>query len=260
MLVGKQNENLAEEEVDANLEAEGLEEGVEEELEEQVEEGEDASTEEVEDPDAPVVFDKKQQDEINGIIKARLDRQDAKLVKDLSKAAGVDISHDELAPAARLWGLLKSNPNLSKEIDAYIAASISKGEAVAPDAKSSGKDAVTQRLELKEAILDLKAADPTFSKNAEKILTWADNEGYEVTDAKALKLAYLAWKGSQGKVAEAIQKTTAQRKQATKQQLQKRATVQGAKPGATHVNKTDYSKMTDESVLASEGLSLFTKD
>ena len=251
---------------DANLEAEGLEDGVEdealelEELEELVSEEDDESTDESEEKDAPVVFDKKQQAEVNSIIKTRLERQEAKLVKDLSKAAGVEIVREELAPATRLWGLLKANPELSRDIDVLIAASLAEGKSTAPDAASNSADAITQRLELKEAILDLKASDTLFQKNADKILTWAENEGYEVNSAKTLKLAVLAWKGSQGKVAEVIQKSTAQRKQTSKQLMQKRATVQSTKAGQVHSGKSDYGKMTDADLLASEGLSLFTPD
>jgi len=255
---------------DVNLEAEGLEEDVEEynlELEESGEvvteeedvAEEDTSTEEP-DADAPVVFDKKQQAEINSIIKARLDRQEAKLVKDLSKSAGIEIVRDDIVPATRLWGLLKANPELSKDIDDIIALSLSQGRAKAPDAANNSTDAITQRLELKEAILDLKAADPLFGKNADKILAWAENEGYEVTNAKALKLAVLAWKGSHGKVEEVIQKSTTQRKQTTKQMLQKRATVQSTKSGQTRSGASDYGKMSDSDLLASEGLKLFTED
>lgn len=267
MLVGKNSTELpedVEQEEDVNLEAEGLETDVDEKLledvvEEETDEGEeDESTDESD--DAPVVFDKKQQAEVNSIVKTRLDRQEAKLVKDLSKFAGVEITHQEIAPATRLWGLLKANPQLSQEVDAFIASAISEGKATAPDADVNSEKAINQRLELKEAILDLKASDPLFGKNADKILAWAENEGYEVTNAKALKLAVLAWKGSQGKVAEVIQKSTAQRKQATKQQMQKRATVQSTKAGQTRSGKTDYSKMSDEAVIASEGLALFTDD
>lgn len=256
---------------DTTLEAEGLDEDVEDDVEEDVvddsedeepeedeveEEEEDSSTEESK---PQPVFDKKQQAEVNKLIKARLERQETTLVRDLSKAAGVEIAHEELAPATRLWGLLKSNPELSRTIDGVIAEALSKGTAKAPDTKNNTVDAVTQRLELKEAILDLKAADTTFGKNADKIIAWAENEGYEITNGKSLKMAYLAWKGSQGKIAEAIQKSTAKRKQETKKMMQKRATVQSTKSG-TNTGKTDYRRMSDSALLASEGIQLFTDD
>lgn len=272
MLVGKNAkadpvEDIDEELIDdTNLEDEGLESGVDdavddaeqEDLEEELEEEE--STDEPEDEDAPVEFDKKQQAEVNKLIKARLDRQETKLVKDLSKFSGVELSKEELPPAARLWGLLKANPQLSRDVDSLIGLSITEGNAKAPISEDNTADAITQRLELKEAILDLRAADPTFSKNADKVLAWAEKEGYEIANAKTLKLAVLAWKGSQGKVTEVVQKATAQRKQEVKKTLQKRATVQSTKTGNTAAAKVDYRKMSDRAVLQTEGLSLFTDD
>lgn len=257
---------------DVNLEDEDLDSGVDEDDEdvepedledaiEEDEEDEDDSTEEDSDENEPAtLFDKKQQAEVNKLIKARLERQEAKLVKDLTRAAGVEIAHEEIAPAARLWGLLKANPQLSKEVDGLILLSLQGGKAKAPDAVDNSTDAVAQRLELKEAILDLKASDKTFGKHADKIVAWAENEGYKINSAKSLKMAYLAWKGSQGKVEEVVQKATAQRKQNNKKAMQKRATVQSTKAGTTRSGKTNYAKMSDASVLASEGLSLFTDD
>jgi hypothetical protein len=248
---------------DIDEDAEDVDDEVEDNEEEDVEEdsdNEEESDEPTEEPDQPqTLFDKNQQAEVNRLIKARLDRQDTKLVRDLSKAAGVEIAHNELTPAARLWGLLKANPELSKSVDGLISEALAKGEAKAPDKADNSVDAVTQRLELKEAILDLKASDSTFSKNAEKILTWAENEGYEIVNGKSLKMAYLAWKGSQGKIAEAIQKSTAKRKQETKKMMQQRATVQSTKAGKS-TGKTDYRRMSDSAVLASEGIKLFTDD
>jgi hypothetical protein len=260
------------EDEDVLLDDEDLEddvEDVEDDVEEDVEEDADEDDEEADEGDSKELtkkantekplFDKKQQAEVNKLIKARLERQETTLTRDLTKAAGVEITHDEITNAARLWGLLKTNPKLSGDVDALIAVAIEKGDAKAPKTDGS-MDAITQRLELKEAILDLKADDATFGKNATKILEWAENEGYEITNAKSLKMAYLAWKGSQGKIADAVQKTTAKRKQETKKALQKRATMQSPKSGTKRASGTDYRRMSDDAVLASEGLSLFTDD
>lgn len=255
---------------DANLETEGLDDDVVEEVEEETTEEEveneeeeteedDESTDETDTEEKPAKFDKKQQEKVNRLIQERLDRQDAKMLRDVSSAAGIDLKREDIPQAARLWGLLKSNPKLSKDIDVLISTSLQDGTAVAPATEDSD-DSRTQRLELKEAILDLKDADSTFAKNSTKILAWAEKEGFTIKDAKSLKLVYSAWKGTQGKVAEAIQKTTAQRKQEAKKTMQKRATVQTTKSGTTTTAKPDYRKMSDRDVLQSEGLKLFTRD
>lgn len=271
---------------DVNLEDEGLDEDVEndeealfesdedeeepeeDDVEEEDDETEDDETEDEEESKddsedkehQKQLFDKKQQEEVNRIIKSRLERQEAKLTKDLTEAAGVEITREEIVSASRLWGLLKANPDLSGEIDAVILKSLSAGKAKAPDAVDTSVSAVEQRLELKEAILDLKAEDKVFNKNADKIMSWAKNEGYEITNSKALRLAYLAWKGSQGKVEELVQKTTAQRKQTVKQSMQKKASVQSTKSGKPSTGVPNYNKMSDATILATEGLSLFTED
>lgn len=250
-------------EEDVDLEDEDVDEELsDEETLEDPEEQDDAEEQDdsTEEPTKPQpLFDKKQQAEVNKIVKERLDRQNSALLRDLSKSAGVEIAHDEVTSATRLWGLLKANPNLSKEVDGLIAFAFQKGSAKAPDAPETSVDAITQRLELKEAILDLKASDTLFSKNADGVVAWAENEGYEITNGKSLKLAYLAWKGTQGKLAEAVQKSTAKRKQETKKIMQKRATVQSAKAGV-RTGTSDFRRMTDSAVLASEGLSLFNDD
>jgi len=249
-----------------NLEAEDLKTDVEDDVEDVVseenEETEEESTDDAseESDDSPTVFNKKQQDEINKLVRTRLERQEAKIVKDLAKAAGVDIAYDEITSAARLWGLLKLNPELSTDIDKAINIALSSGKAKMPVDVSTTTDAITQRLELKEAILDLRASDRTFGKNANKIIAWAENEGFNVNNAQALKMAFLAWKGAQGKVEEAVQKAQEKRKQDNKKALQKQANVQSTKTTKPLGGTVDYSKMSDVSVLAAEGLSLFTDD
>jgi hypothetical protein len=221
--------------------------------------GEDDSTDDPKATKKQPLFDKKQQAELDKIVTTRLARQNEKLVRDLSAAAGVDISHEEVTSASRLWGLLKANPELSKSVDGIIAEALSKGTAKAPESKTS--DDASKRVAFKEAVLDLRASDVMFNKNSQKILAWAETEGYEVSDAKTLKLAYLAWKSTQGKVTEAAQKAATQRKQAEKKAMQKKATVQSAKSTAgVHKSALDYRKMSDADVLKAEGKSLFIDD
>lgn len=244
---------------DANLEAGGLDTGDTPEETESIEE--EVSTEK----DTPIeedipLFNEKQQEEVNKIVKSRLERQEAKLVKDLSRVAGVSLGQQEVSSAAKLWGLLKENPVLSKELDDLITASLTRGNLKVPVGQTLSSDPTENRLEFKEAILDLKASDPLFYKNADKILAWAENEDYVVTDSKSLKMAFLAWKGVQGKLASVVQNTTEQRKQLAKKEMQKKATVQTPKAGQTVTKNVDYRKMADSDILVLEGMKLFTED
>ena len=240
-----------------------LEDDVIEEVEPEAEPEVEEASEETEDVNGRL-FNEKQQEEVNRIIKARLERHEEKLVNDLvgelTQVAGVEIQYNELSGAAKLWGLLKSNPKLSYAVEGLIQTAFQRGDAAAPELESQSLSSKEQELAFKESVLNLKISDTTFQKNADKILAWADNEGYVVNDDKSLKMAYLAWKGSQGAVAQAVQKATAKRKQETKKVMQQKATVQSTKNGASRSKAPSYGKMSDSAVLANEGLSLFTDD
>lgn len=234
------------------------EEPGESEVEEETDDEEDVEEEEeIEVEQNKPTFDKKQQKELDRIVKTRLERQEGKLLKDLRQAAGTEIEMSEVSQAATLWGLLKTNPELSKAIDQVIDQHLREGKAIAPEANiKSNKEA---ELEVKEAILDLKLSDKTFNKHADKILAWAENQGFEVANKKSLQLAFMAWKGSQEKIIETTKKVSEQKKQATKQAVKQKAKVQSGKSSKAK-GKVDYARLSDADVLATEGLSLFTDD
>ena len=221
------------------------------------EEQEDGVEESVDDNDTSVKFDKTQQKALNRIVQQRLERHESKLLKEFSDVAGAELSIEEVGSASRLWGLLKVNPDLSRVIDQVIDRHLQAGKAVVPENRqTSTKEA---ELEIKEAILDLKLADKNFNKNSDKIVKWAEDQGFEVFNKKSLELAYMAWKGSQAKVVQATQKLQEQKKQATKKAVRQKAAVQSGK-SAKSKGKVDYSKLSDKDVLASEGLNLFVDD
>lgn len=268
------DKNLLNEDVeDVNLEAEDFDEDVDDETsyDEDSEDETDAdddsedSEDNKEKDDAKEkdtrLFNDKQQKEVERLIKTRLDRQETKLVRELSEASGISMDIKEVKMSTKLWGLLSSNPSLSQEVDQLISKFIADGKAKVPDTTKSLNDAQESKLALKEAVLDLKIKDSTFNKYSSKILDWAENEGLDVVDPKTLKLAYMAWKGVQGKAAEATIRTKEQRKQQEKANIKKRGSMQSAKGGkASRSTKTDYGKMNELDLLVSEGLSLFTDD
>lgn len=245
-----ETEELEDDVVDEEDDVEDEDIDTEEEQEEGVEES-------VDDNDTSVKFDKTQQKALNRIVQQRLERHESKLLKGFSDVAGTELSIEEVSSASRLWGLLKVNPDLSRVIDQVIDRHLQAGKAVVPENRqTSTKEA---ELEFKEAILDLKLADKNFNKNSDKILKWAEDQGFEVFNKKSLELAYMAWKGSQAKVVQATQKLQEQKKQATKKAVRQKAAVQSGK-SAKSKGKVDYSKLSDRDVLASEGLNLFVDD
>lgn len=248
------------EEVDQDVDDEAVEE---DEVEEDTDESEESDEPEEPDDDVEIddedteddkLFDDKQQKEVDRIIKNRLERQEAKLLKDLKEQAGTDISSEDLSGAARLWGLLKENKGLSKALDDMIDQHIREGNVRIPTEKSvSAKEVELQR---KEAILDLKSSDKTFNKNSDKILNWAESQGFDITDQKSLNIAYMAWKGSNSDVIQATKKLNEKRRQSTKNQVRKKASVQSSKSG-TKKKPLNYRKMSDADILSAEGLELF---
>ena len=169
------------------------------------EEGEDESEDDKDDAppkksskdkDDKSVFTKEQQKIVDDIVQSRLDRMEKQYTQQAREAAGVEVSRQEVFDALNLWGFLKLNPRLSKDLQSQIDAFIESGNYVAQ--KRSGRNSKEDELNKREAVLDLKASDPFFTKHSKKILEWAEDEGFEIYDAKSLKRAYLAYKGSQG--------------------------------------------------------------
>ncbi len=205
-----------------------------------------------------VKFDKKQQAKVNEIVQNRLTRAEQKWEKMIQEAAGTELDMEnggEVLSAVRLWGLLKTNPELSRAIDTTIQHYLSNGMAKQPEFKQATTK--EQELELKEAIIDMKLADSTFAKNHTKIMEWAEDQGFVITDKKSLEMAYLAWKGSNARKEAANAQLREQRKSQKKGEKKKAVLESGRKRSKKPV---DYRKMTDRDILAYEGLKLFTED
>lgn len=228
------------------------------------EEGEDESEDDKDDAppkksskdkDDKSVFTKEQQKIVDDIVQSRLDRMEKQYTQQAREAAGVEVSRQEVLDALNLWGFLKLNPRLSKDLQSRIDAFIESGNYVAQ--KRSGRNSKEDELNKREAVLDLKASDPFFTKHSKKILEWAEDEGFEIYDAKSLKRAYLAYKGSQGVLDKADEEYHKQR-QKSKTDARKRAKVATSKKGGSPKKAQDFKNMSDADILAASGLKLFT--
>lgn len=201
-------------------------------------------------------FTKEQQEAIDKIVQSRLDRAERQFEQRFKDAAGADVNRADFDQAANLWGFLKLNPQLSENVQRLIDEYIAKGNYVEqkkrPGASREGE------LGRREAILDLKADDSYFAKNSKAILDWAEDEGFDITDAKSLKRAYMAYKGARGALDRADREH--RKKQQAKTPAKKGAKVAMSKGSAGGKKNVDYRKMSDTDVLAASGLSLFTDD
>ena len=223
-----------------------------------VEEAEDETEPEVETKE-PTKFSDKQQKMVDKIVQARLDRKDAQFARQMSEVAGVPLESSEIAQSAKLWGLLKANPELSEAVDLVIQAQLKHGRATEPVSANMDKSRESA-LDLKEAVLDMKLADATFRKHSDKIMEWASDQGYEVTNAKALKLAVMAWKGSQTPIINKAKQASEQKRKDVKQATQKRAGVQSGANSKARTTPKDMRKLSDKDILSRGGLKLFTDD
>lgn len=203
------------------------------------------------------VFTKEQQKIVDEIVQSRLDRMEKQYMKQVREAAGVEVSRQEVLDALNLWGFLKLNPRLSKDLQSRIDAFIESGDYVAQ--KRSGRNSKEDELNKREAVLDLRASDSFFAKHSKKILEWAEDEGFEIYDAKSLRRAYLAYKGSQGVLDKADEEYHKQR-QKSKADARKRAKVATSKKGGSPKKAQDFKNMSDADILAASGLKLFTDD
>lgn len=228
------------------------------------EEGEDESEDDKDDAppkksskdkDDKSVFTKEQQKIVDDIVQSRLDRMEKQYIQQAREAAGVEVSRQEVFDALNLWGFLKLNPRLSKDVQSQIDAFIESGKYVAQE--RSRRNSKEDELNKREAVLDLKASDSFFAKHSKKILEWAEDEGFEIYDAKSLKRAYLAYKGSQGVLDKADEEYHKQR-QKSKTDARKRAKVATSKKGGSPKKAQDFKKMSDADILAASGLKLFT--
>lgn len=205
-----------------------------------------------------IKFTEEQQAYVNEIVQTRLERAERAMERKLTEAAGtqLDFGQDggEMLGAAKLWGFLKLNPELSQQIDNVINRYVANGRYNQPQQASSQQDAI----ELREAVYDLRLNDKVFNKNHKQVFEWADDNGYEIRTPKELQLAYKAWKADNMQAQLATQRLLEQRKAQTKANMRSRAVLEGGKTRGK--GQANYQKMSDSDILASEGLSLFIED
>lgn len=200
-------------------------------------------------------FTKEQQALVDKLVQSRLERAEKQFIQRFIGAAGVDVDRHELPQAAGLWGFLKVNPQLSDDVQKMIDAYIAKGNYVEP--KTSASASREGALGRREAILDLKASDVYFAKHSKEILEWAEDEDFDIVDAKTLKRAYLAYKGARGALDRADREH--RRKQQAGTSRKDGKVAMSSKSGAPK-KATNYAKMSDADILAASGLKLFTDD
>ena len=196
---------------------------------------------------------------VDKIVERRLHRDRRAREKEFSQVAGMRLSNEDVKKAARLWGFLAKNPDLNARVHQIFQEYESSGR-IRHD--SYYDDALSERereLELREAIIDLRARDKVFRNHETEIMEWAEINGYDIEDERTLRLAVMAWKGENMNRFVSDAQKKAQEK-AIKRAKQKRDAKLLPGKGVRKQQKLDYSKMTPEEILRAEGLSLFISD
>ena len=132
---------------------------------------------------------------VDKIVERRLQRDRRAREKEFSQVAGMRLSNEDVKKAARLWGFLAKNPDLNARVHQIFQEYESSGR-IRHD--SYYDDALSERereLELREAIIDLRARDKVFRNHETEIMEWAEINGYDIEDERTLRLAVMAWKG-----------------------------------------------------------------
>lgn len=207
--------------------------------------------------DDEVTFTEAQKKVVEDMIQNRLERADRRLDQQYRNAAGVEVNRNEVFAALDLWGFLKLNPQLSDNVQRLIDEVVSKGNFVKQDKRenSAKEDALGKR----EAVLDLKATDTYFARHSKDILDWAEDEGFDIVDAKTLKQAYMAYRGSKGVLDRADAEHRKKQQAKAKNDTRKQAKMATGKSKNGKRN-ADFTKMSDADVLAATGHKLFTDD
>jgi len=193
-------------------------------------------------------------------IEKRLQRDRRVREREFSEAAGVPMTHEDAKKASALWGFLIQHPEINEALGQLVEQGMASGRIrVNQQAEPSPIEERQKALDLKEAVIDLRAQDSVFRANEANIMEWAEINDYEIDDPKSLKLAYLAWKGENAGLVSA--KTAAEKaeREAAAQKAKEDAQLLPGR-GVRSRKSIDYKTASVEEILKAEGLSLFTEE
>lgn len=180
-----------------------------------------------------------------------------------SLSDGVKIERGDIPRAARLWNYLKLNPEISSKVQTLLEQESSNAKPLSSQSNnpfsSSSREGneYEERLNLKEAKIDLKLSDPVFKKYESQILEWAEDNEIEIRSPKQLQLAYKAWKGENSALLMANAEAQGQKKALEQKDAKASAKLAGKAASPVSAPKIDYRKASAKQVLEAEGLSLF---
>ncbi len=176
------------------------------------------------------------QEQVNQIVERRLGRERKKWQPYEPWKPVIDFFSQTPEAAQKLQEL----------IDSYEASE-------AQFAAASVEQKVQARIEVVEALLDLRSQDPVFRQHETEIREYAEDLGLSLNTPQAIKLAYKAWRGEPA-VQDRLRKMSEEDRRAQEAQRRKAGLLPGRGPVAAPRKKP--AEMTDEELLAQHGYSL----
>lgn len=177
---------------------------------------------------------------------AELERNYQRLERKFTK---VSQRLQEAESAMSVYSFIAQRPELMEQVNQIIQA---YGDTAPMYDNEPQFDPAAERQVMKELL-----SKPDFVKYEEEIAEFAEDNGLAFDSAQAQKQAYLLWRGENADrlVQEARLQTA--KKAAKVQQSKTKAGLQRA-GGPGKPPQPDYRKMSDDEVLSSMGLSLWT--
>lgn len=143
---------------------------------------------------------------------------------------------------------VNAHPDVAERINEVLA----EHEPDAGYQALSVSQSLEQRLELKEAEMELRMTDPVFKEHEREIREWAEEEGIEIRTARDLKLAYRAWRG------DPVNQAKIQSSQGGSETKTKKPGLQGAKGPAPL--REEARKMSEIEYLRRRGIPVFEEE
>lgn len=185
-------------------------------------------------------------------LQANYQRLERKFTKVSQENAELKQYLEQTREAIDLYNAITQNTEIATHVGQLLDA---YGAAIPEYQDESVQfDPAAERQVMKELL-----SRPDFVKHEQEIADWAEENGYAFESAQDQKAVYLLWKGENAdRLIQEARMETAKKAAKNQQAKQKAGLQRGGGPGKPP--KTDYRKMSDDEVLATLGLSLWTDE
>ncbi|MDI3298378.1 MAG: hypothetical protein QJR08_04320 [Bacillota bacterium] len=185
------------------------------------------------------------QEDIDRIISRRL-------AEEREKGAKLGPDEQELLD---IWRQVREHPD-AEAIRAEWQEALNRYLQVDPAEAAARKvDEVAKSTELRLAEMELRLTDPVFKEHEQEIKEWARSSGLRIRTAQDLRLAMLAWQGTQLPKLQADLEVRIRK--AVEEQLRQKQAATLPTGGSAQTPPVNPKEMSDVEWLRSQGLNPF---